>query len=283
MRVSNQKRAIVTIAIGLDPSYRYGIRSLKGYAAKVGAELIVIRKPVVAIDGLSDDRHIAWLQKFHALQYANKFESILYVDADILITPKAPDIFQLMRSQSATCAMYDEGHLGRGHYVDSLQKVICQPVPENWSGSYFNAGVIYLCKSTLVQKFRPEDIKAVMLGGVPCPEQTLLNYLINVFHIEVVPLDRSYNFMEERSVDRSGRLDAHFIHYAGYSFRETKKAKRVTVMRSDFLELFRGDVAIAKRILLVLRDWLQGACWSLKKKYMRIVRRTSLNHSMQNR
>ena len=265
--------AIVTIAMGSDPSYRYGLASMEKYAAKVEAQLIVIRQPVIAVEGLSDVRHIAWLQKIYALQLVDQFESILYIDADVLITPRAPDLFKLMNALNAECAMYDEGHLGRQHYVIRLQEVIGQRLSDNFFNSYFNAGVIYLTrKSDIVRVLRPEDVRAAMQGGVSCPEQTWFNYLIQVRQLSVVSLDRSYNFMEETERDLTSRLDASFIHYAGYSFRESKRHKRVDIMRADYFKLFEGQgyETTVKFFFVSITDKLKGMYWSLGKKFFRL-------------
>lgn len=271
--IVDHNRVIVTIAMGSDPSYRYGLASMERYAARVGAQLIVIREPLIAVDGLSDTRHIAWLQKIYALQLVNQFESVLYVDADVLITPQAPDIFQLMNSLNAEFAMYDEGHLGRQHYLIRLQEVIGQKLSQNLFNSYFNAGVIYLTrKSDLVQELRSDDVRIIMQGGVSCPEQTWFNYLIQVRQLKVMSLDRSYNFMEETEGDLKARLNASFIHYAGYSFRKSKRHKRVDIMRADYFKSFesQGYEATIKYFVVSIMDTLIGLYWSLGKKLGRL-------------
>ena len=265
--------AIVTIAMGSDPSYRYGIASMEGYASRVGAKLIVIREPVIPVEGLSDTRHIAWLQKIFALQLVRHYKSILYVDADILITPKAPDLFRLMKSLNAKCAMYDEGHLGRKHYGNRLQQIVKQPLPDDLFDLYFNAGVIYLSNDgDLDRKLKSEDVKAAMKGGVACPEQTWLNYLIHWKTLNITSLERKYNFMEEKDGDIASRLDAYFIHYAGYSFRKSKRQKRVDVMRADYFRLFekKSSFGVIEYVASSIRDKLTGLFWSLNKKISRL-------------
>jgi len=274
--ITQYDRAIVTIAMGSDPSYRYGIASMERYANRVGAKVIVIREPFIPIKGLSDARHMAWLQKIYALQLVDQFESILYVDADVLITPTAPDIFQLMNRLNAECAIYDEGHLGRQHYVHQLQEVIGQPLPDDLFKVYFNAGVIYLSRGSQIgRELEAEDVRAVMKGGVSCPEQTWLNYLIHLKGQGVTLLERKYNFMEERNDDLESRLDAYFIHYAGYSFRASKRQKRVDVMRADYFRLFenKGVFAIIKCFNFSIADKVLGLCWSLDKKLSRLKAR----------
>ena len=268
--------AIVTIAMGSDPSYRYGIASMEEYASRVEAKLIVIREPLIPVEGLSDTRHVAWLQKIYALQLVRDYKSILYVDADVLITPAAPDLFQLMDSSNAKCAMYDEGHLGRKHYGNRLQQIVEQPLPDDSFDLYFNAGVIYLSNDgDLDRKLKSEDVKAAMKGGVACPEQTWLNYLIHWKKLNITFLERKYNFMEEKDGDLASRLDAYFIHYAGYSFRASKRQKRADVMRADYFRLFenKGVFAIIKRFNFSIADKVLGLCWSLDKKLSRLKAR----------
>ena len=268
--------AIVTIAMGSDPSYRYGIASMEEYASRVEAKLIVIREPLIPVEGLSDTRHVAWLQKIYALQLVRHYKYILYVDADVLITPAAPDLFRLMDSSNAKCAMYDEGHLGRKHYGNRLQQIVKQPLPDDLFDLYFNAGVIYLSNDgDLDRELKSEDVKVAMKGGVACPEQTWLNYLIHWKRLNITFLERKYNFMEEKDGDLASRLDAYFIHYAGYSFRASKRQKRADVMRADYFRLFenKGVFAIIKRFNFSIADKVLGLCWSLDKKLSRLKAR----------
>ena len=265
--------AIVTIAMGSDPSYRYGISSMERYASRVGAKLIVIMEPLIPVEGLSDTRHIAWLQKIYALQLVRHYKSILYVDADVLITPTAPDLFRLMNSLNAECAMYDEGHLGRKHYGNVLQQIVSQPLPDDLFDLYFNAGVIYLSNdSDLDREIKLEDVKAAMNGGVACPEQTWLNYLIHWKRLNITSLERKYNFMEEKDGDLASRSDAYFIHYAGYGFRKSKRQKRVDVMRADYFRLFqkKSSFGLIDYIAFSIRDKMAGLRWSLSKKISRL-------------
>lgn len=268
-------RAVVTIAMGADPAYWYGIKSLADYAERVRAEFIVINKPLVQSDELSDPRHIAWLQKIAALKLVERFESVLYVDADVIATPRATDLFSLLEQQDVYLAMYDEGHLGRDHYFNAITDIFSNKTLSSEIATYYNAGVIYLRSSSPLAKLLDvESIVKAMYHGVPCPEQTWLNYSILSQKLPCFSLPRSFNFMQESGVDRMVRFDADFIHYAGYSFRKTKRQKRVSVMRRDYVKLFiTPSLSSSLKVLcLTIRDGLQGVYWSISKKTARLLR-----------
>lgn len=242
----------------------------------MNAEFLVIKQPSLVVSGLTDPRHIAWLQKISVIRLVEHYKAVLYVDADVIVRPSAPDIFALMEYKKSSLAMYDEGHLGRSHYFRRLASLTQGSIDMSGSDfqNYYNAGVICITSESLLSKFlNTDDVVRMMQLGIPCPEQTWISYLIQKHQIPCFSLPRSFNFMGETVTDRESRLNAYFIHYAGYSFRTNKKEKRVTVMRKDFFAVFSfsGWRFYTAKHGFYLLDLCQGFIWSMSKKMLRLT------------
>jgi lipopolysaccharide biosynthesis glycosyltransferase len=269
--VSEPSRAIFTIAIGHDPSYRYGLASIGAYATRVNAQLIVVDSPIIQDERLNDPRHIAWLQKLWVIQQLKTFDMVLYLDADILVNPKAPDLFSMMADQDVSLAAYDESHCDRVRYFSQAPIEECMSATQA-SWCYLNAGVLFFSASTpLVNHIDREVVVQWMCSGVPCPEQTYLSYLVNRHKLAWRQLPRTFNFMDERGDDCDHRLSHAFVHFAGYGFRKSKRQKRCHVMRADWLKLtIEGKFTrMMLSALYRVRDMFQGMRWSLSKKRLR--------------
>jgi len=113
----------------------------------------------------------------------------------------------------------------------------------------------------------------VMADGVPCPEQTYYNGLLLSNVIPVLELPRTFNFMEEDSLDVQSRLFQFFIHYAGYSFRHRKKHKRSKIMRRDYFELFHKGQSLKYFLLTIcmFRDRFEDSLFAMSKKIRKLA------------
>ncbi|WP_283241111.1 glycosyltransferase, partial [Pseudoalteromonas ruthenica] len=79
-----------------NPMYQAAILSFKHYADKVGADLIVSDELHYPIN--IHDPHYganpAWAEKLRIGELLKEYDRVLYLDADILISPSAQDIFK---------------------------------------------------------------------------------------------------------------------------------------------------------------------------------------------
>lgn len=268
-------RAIVTIALGMDPCYRYGLKSISLYARRCDSELIVIDQDIVGAPKSFSLQKVAWLQKLYVLQLVNEYDEILYLDSDILVTPDALNVFDWIQSKgSCSIAMYNEYHLGgRDAFIDKLpDRFFKAPIKDPFQ--YFNVGVMYLKKGNLLSELAKKDeLIEVMLDGVPCPEQTYYNGVLLNNLIPVLELPKTFNFMEEDSLDVQSRLFQFFIHYAGYSFRERKRHKRSKIMRRDYLEFFHKGQSSKYFLSMIymFRDRFEDSLFSMSKKIRKLA------------
>ena len=265
-----RSRAIVTVNLGNDPSYRYGLASQRKYAAKCGAEYIVVDEPIIELASIRTIQHQAWLQKLAVFQLLSEFEVILFLDADIIVTPQAQDIFEEYGSGLDALALYDESHLGRSRPLSEAAGLL-NGSKIDLNVAYYNLGVFLVGRdSGLSERVCLETVEKFFLHTVLYPEQTYISYLILQNRIQVTPLPRSYNFMEESQnvMDVTERYKQNFIHYAGQSHRAGRGQKRSTVMRTDFCLLYEQSRLNCLRFML--SDFLANILFSLAKEWQRL-------------
>lgn len=174
---------------------------LIAYADRIGAELLLEQKPE---EGL----RIPHYQKLSLVAAAlEKFERICWVDADILVSPNAPDIFEEVPAHSI-------GIFNEAPWVDR------QPAMSEWEHltgfqwpdrtKYFNSGVMVASR---------EHRKVFVRGAGPeinhFGDQTYLNAKILESGSSVFELSHRWNRMSCTWLRGQDPYDSHFIHFAG--------------------------------------------------------------------
>lgn len=211
------KKAIVTISIGELYSKISNIThpSIRAYAEKVGADFLIIDKT---------DYPFPHYAKCHLKDILSKYDRIAYIDSDIIISPIAPNIFDIVPEDKL--GLFEEGKFG-GRYEAFIQYLSqYNIVPDKVS--YFNTGVI------VASKIHKEIFRTPFKFENHFFEQTYLNMNILTSGFDVHFL--SYKFNRTTVADkRTGehRLSSYFIHYAGLSDRMPEDA---------FLNLIETDL-----------------------------------------
>ena len=267
-------RAILTVAIGLDPSYRYGIDSIENYARRIDVDLFVVDHHVIRPNDkarLKPSEH-AWLQKLLIRDLLNEYEAVLLIDSDVLVTPNAPDVFREFPDQ----AVYgvDEGDSLRWEALKKSAEIIGRGVIGR-KEHYFNLGfLLFVGTRDFSQVLDIDECSRLIDIGVSFPEQTYVNLLLNFSDIQLRGISPRFNYMGSGGNTNFGRFKAYFIHYAGYSFR-SKNMARVDVMRSDYEKLYQSDQSAFVSLFRKLRDLAQGFAWSVSKEWHRLLLRYS--------
>lgn len=247
------KKAIYTIMIGPDPMHRYAKRAFAAYAARIGAELVIRTRPYYRRPKgvIFDMPKHATMQKWYAGEILKNFDRVLYLDADILVTPKAPDIFEVLDDPKLVY-MFDEGRYeDRAGEIDTVTRLL--PLDGVWPRRddryvYFNSGVILCSRGCpLFDLFRIDEIAKVH-DALKFMDQTYINYLVNRHGIETGFLEPSYNRMELLG-DNERRLDGHFVHYAGQGYSPRKKY-RYRALVNDYQTLYGDAGSVAERLRL---------------------------------
>lgn len=234
------KHVIVSIMTGFDPSYRFARKCLRQYARKIGADLKIIDSPKNKIPGLSpfNFSKVAWAQKFLLNTYLKNYDRVLYMDADIIIHPDAPDIFATYSDRSKVY-MFNEGAIENRikEYNDIGSHLGNIEVPEvDGQKVYFNAGVILFSKESDYLRFT--DVKEVekICNKINFYEQTYFNYLIFKNKLGYGMLDANFNRMII-SGPAEKRFEASFIHHAGGSYSSRSKFRFLTMIK-DYTQLY---------------------------------------------
>jgi len=148
-------------------------------------------------------RDLPSFEKFRLADCLVSYDRVLYLDADILITPGARDIFSLYQDETTLFAL-DEGNV----YTDQSVKRLCTDFnfkdwPKNERRNY-----IY---------FNP--VVAAIIYAYGCfDDQNYVNYLIRSQEIPCQSITSNFNCINLIASDYSARFKADFIHYAGAGF-----------------------------------------------------------------
>ncbi len=243
------KKAIFTIMIGNDPSYPLVYQSFEKYAKRVGADLIRVTEFSKHNTILSQghlQRHAAWFEKTQMGNLLKKYDRVLYLDADIIISPNAPDIFE--KYTDRTCMyMLNEGlHADRSKTIEQITAIL--PLNKLWpEKSYYNIGVMLMSReSNLFEHVNIEDLLKLP-GKVSMYEQTYFNYLIVRNNLKAESLSPDFNRMELFGKDNY--LKAYFIHYAGGGFCKHVKLRYRTII-NDYIKLYDEPKSLLQRFVL---------------------------------
>jgi len=205
------RSAIFQLNIGEKPEFALPIKTVAKYCEKYGIEHIVSTQCKV-------NQINFYFENLQVHVESQNWDRILYLDADVMVTPNAPNIFEEYPETDVFYA-YDEAdktpEMDRDMYVEDTVKVTGIDWPRNERGcyQYFNAGVLLLsAKTKLIPIDEIPEAKEILSFG----DQTLLNYhLVKKGH-KFVPIDYVWNRMHLGDPDLDGkRFDANFIHYAG--------------------------------------------------------------------
>ncbi len=239
--------AIFTIALGRDPAYLLTLETFRQYAKKINAELIVLTQPVIKLP--KQKLSLQQQALLYIGQLLEKFTRVLYIDADILIHPQAPNIFSAYPDENYLY-MFNEGkYEKRDQVIAQVRQCFNYTGPwiDNDPNLYYNAGVI-LCsqQANLVEHATVKDLQSIGDNKVGFYEQTYFNYLIAKYHLPIQDLNLLYNRM---SLSGKGeqRFAAYFIHHAGNGYA-TNRIRRHKLIYDDYRKLYRQDIHLSKKI-----------------------------------
>jgi lipopolysaccharide biosynthesis glycosyltransferase len=205
---------------------------LKGaYASRIGADLIVKNAKTIHRSGWQS------LERLEMCDLFDKYERMLYVDADILVKPDSPDIFEVFNDDNIhmlnESPPTEDTYISNWGYMESTvfpymltQRADFDP-PKGFP--YYNAGVM-LCSRThrKVLEYREKDYFESYRF-----EQDYINYYIWKYGFKVDPLPIEWNAMHILLKDNKNYMaNNHFIHYIGRLPKDT--------LYDDFLRIING-------------------------------------------
>lgn len=199
-----KKTAVLTIAMGDHRKiHEWTAESKRKYAARIGADFVVIDRPGIA-------KTTPHWEKFQIFDLLEKYERILYLDADTIVREDCPDLFQLV----------PEDHIGlfnEAPFTDRSKELmidICRQYGvflDGWNGKYYNTGVMVISRAHRDLFKKPEKEVSSFY------EQSYLNMILAGAKPKIHELTHHFNRMT--CMDRFLGEDRHasyIVHYAGY-------------------------------------------------------------------
>lgn len=230
--VKKNTKALVTLAVG-DLYTKMGLIThplMRSYADRCGVDFIVIAERKVNEKYGLDERY----EKFQLYDLIDDYDQIAFIDTDILISPKAPSLFDLVPPDRFAAAS-EAGFSKASRDVELTQRVLGEV---QWRNTYFNSGVMVLGKKHK-QVFDParSELKLWSTGDFRKEEvnllndQPYLNHRLNDLGIEL--LDIGYKYNHTRVItDTQTRFKSYMIHYAGPSGH--RYGSRLEQLQKDF-------------------------------------------------
>ncbi|MEZ9236872.1 glycosyltransferase [Shewanella sp. 10N.286.52.A9] len=250
------KIAIFTLAIGDNPMYRAAIDSFSSYADKVGADLIVSNELHYQLNVKNKyyDASPAWSEKLYIAELLKEYDRVLYIDADMIITPWAENIFEQYNSLE-TVYMFNEGaYKDRSEHANKISSILGEvdwPTLDN-AMVYFNSGMILVSKqSNLFINASAEEMQKVC-NEVKFYDQTYINYLIFREKIKYHCIDKSFNRMPLLGLE--GYKEASFIHYAGRGYREKIPMRELKYI-IDYCDFFSNELSEQDKLEFKQQSW----------------------------
>jgi len=200
------KNAIVTLCIGAEAEEmgRVAHPRMRNYAQRIAADFIVISQK-----GHPDGPHF---NKFRVADLFGRFERLLFLDADILVSNRCADLFNLV--PNGQLGVYFESEMyDRQYQIAQVQKALGQIV---WQGGYFNSGVMVLSPNH-------REMLGLPFGKYIddwFAEQTVLNYNAQRLDLPFFRLNKWHNYFacdlrDGKMKLAKYRLGAYLLHYAG--------------------------------------------------------------------
>lgn len=278
--MSKGKLGIMTIVSGAkyQEIWKRSKPYFDGYADRCGADLLVL-------ENLPDNLPSPHWAKFGIYELLRKqYDRIAFIDADILIRPDAPSLFDLVPEDQF--GIFNEGtYTPRAVCIHELRKVYNVTL-KKWNGKdYYNTGVMVVSRQHRYLFKVTEEVKPLRNSF---GEQTFLNLKLMVSGVKIFSLPYQFNRMSimDRVIGIS-RLDSYFVHYAGFDMlfgegktleamdwdieRWKKDAPDYKYKRKIFLWALggMGDVIAAEPTIRFMREKIypDADIYLLTKKY----------------
>lgn len=233
------KKLIVTLAVGdeAETMADISVPLMQAYARRTGADF-----ELLGVSALTESLS-PFYEKMQIHDRLDAYDVVLFLDADILVTPWATDVFDVVPDGHFAAVSVEEVFQGTAHQKQLLNDILGDI---DWRTPYFNSGV-FLARREHQSLFNTTDglierwIEGVRAGGHKAlNDQNVLNYRLNASAMDIFYLDNAFNFTRVwKQFDR--RFDRHFIHYAGFRGDRVERMRRdARIMQGAMAPLYRS-------------------------------------------
>ena len=260
--------AIVVIAIGKSKIWDICRKTVIRYCKKYNIALEIISDSKYLENPFPDSPNFNMFEKNQIYSLFEKYERILRLDWDTIITPKCPNLFEIVPEDKIGGVIEDVGtsKVSRRKMMKILQNTLGDI---GWRRDYINAGVILVSKPHRDVIYTSEE-EVEMLANLKMNiynEQTYLNYKIRKSGFEIFPLKFKFNhtsLFSEPWNKCANKFDSYVIHYAGkfnqfelmladynYIFFNISKPLKISdILKNNKLRFtFRQFLKMSKKIL----------------------------------
>ncbi|MEO1003771.1 MAG: glycosyltransferase [Cyanobacteria bacterium J06638_7] len=225
------KTAIATLAAGpkIKPIADLSLPLMIKYADRTGSDFVSL-SPVYSNRFLGIPNY----EKLQILDLLEYYDRVAFIDADTLISPRAPSLFEIVNHDHLgvfIASRYSDGH------NPSIKAILGELGEIQWRRESrnpeiyqsFNSGVIVLNREIgrvfarevhLAEKWARFDLRGYFMS-----DQPFLNYLSQKHSVPMQDIGFRYNHTLAPGVS-SLRFCSYIIHYAGISHREANWFRR---------------------------------------------------------
>lgn len=238
------KRLIYQVYVGKKSKlYNHCTESVKEYAARIGADYIRQKTPILLIrpDPFTTNRskeaverlgYLPIYEKENAFTYLKTYDQVAIIDSDVWIRPDSPNVFDAVDPSVDFAGVVErempilDWYSKKIANYSKMQYSNIRSVDWKWDkrgGEFFNMGVMLLNKSidrflndeTPQQFLRRPRFKAFIDGQGPwkwSTDQTLLNTWIKEEPMKLQHLDYQWNALYT-AVKPDAVKKSHFVHF----------------------------------------------------------------------
>lgn len=252
-KTQGNSKALVTLAVG-DFYTKMGAIThplMKAYADRCGVDFIVLDDRKVNESYNLDERY----EKFQLYNLIDDYDQIVFVDTDILISPRTPSLFDLVPNDRFA-AVSEAKFSKAGRDIQLTQEILGEV---EWKNDYFNSGMMVFGKAhkSLFDPTR-EQLKIWSTGEFRknhtnlLNDQPYLNHRINELGISLIEMGYQYN--HTRVITRTHtRFKSYMIHYAGPSGH--RYGSRLEQLHKDFI-VFNSNIYLNISAAFPMYRWL---------------------------
>lgn len=204
---------------------------MQRYCARYALDYVEIREEKYVFQGADSAYTYRNFEKFQAFDALGRYERILRLDTDVLISPAAPNVFEQVPDECLGVVYEDRGTKADKRYADMDDVAIAYGGAAWQRRRYFNSGVMVVSRAHRdVFRLTDKDRELIVHGCLGRPkEQNLCNWKAREGDCALHELDFRFNHMRMFSERWNGaphRLASYFIHYAGAQGRKSNRMER---------------------------------------------------------
>jgi len=216
------KTAIYTLNIQIRKNdiFQDCVQSISNYAERTGSDFIM--RTAILDHVLSDEQDYknVIMEKFYIRELLRYYDRVLYLDADILVKPDSPNVFEYYADPDWLYLYNEVDYNGVDYdqYIEKVKNKYHIPWTKNDNGRYdfYNAGVMLVGRSG-VEAFEFVEPEYFIMDDLPMiVDEPYLHRNLFKHNIKIGELDKRFNTMVYFEDD------GWFLHFANVLDRKER-------------------------------------------------------------